>query len=207
MASRGLGKSLVISYMNAATFELVERKLIANTTKPLSVILAFDGDVAHKKARQFFAHLLEEFEEEFELESSWWSFEQLCQERFAEAAARAAASADVIGFVSAAPGDLPFPVKAWIERWLAKKEDRDAALVALVGRESDGTQTPSPMQQYLEHIAKEAGLAFFPGTFALPQGAPRFMPETILARAETRTALMETILNYVPPPPRWGINE
>jgi hypothetical protein len=198
--------------MNAATFELVERverKLIANTTKPLSVILAFDGDVAHKKARQFFAHLLEEFEEELGLESSWWSFEQLCRERSAEEAARAAASADIIGFVSAAPEDLPFSVKAWIERWLAKKEDRDAALVALVGRESDGTQTqtPSPMQQYLEHIAKEAGLAFFPGTFALPQAAPRFTPETILARAETRTALMETILNYVPPPPRWGINE
>jgi hypothetical protein len=207
MASHRLGRSLIISCMNAATFELVERKLIANTTKPLSVILAFDGDVAHNKARQFFAHLLEEFEEELDLESGCWSFAQLCQERFAEEAARAAATADLIGFVSAAPGDLPFPVKAWIERWLAKKEDRDAALVALVGRESGGAQTPSPMQQYLEHIAKEAGLSFFPGTFALPEAAPRFAPETIRARAETRTALIETILNYVPPPPRWGINE
>jgi hypothetical protein len=169
--------------------------------------LAFDGEVAHKKARQFFAYLLEEFGEELRLEPSWWSFEQLRQDRFAEDAAHAAATADIIGFVCAASGDLPFPVKAWIERWLAKKGDRDAALIALAGREDGATQTPSSMQQYLEHIAKEAGLSFFPATFALPQETLLFTRETIRARAETTTALMETILDYVPPPPRWGINE
>jgi hypothetical protein len=57
------------------------------------VLLAFDGDLAHKKARQFFAYLLEEFGEELQLEPSWWSFEQLRQDRFAEAAAHAAATA------------------------------------------------------------------------------------------------------------------
>ena len=207
MASHGRRRSLFISYMNPATLEFIERSLSANSTKPLSVLLAFDGDVAYIKARQFFAYLLEMFGDELPLESSWWSFEQLRQDPFAENAARAAATADIIGFVSAASGDLPFAVKAWIERWLAKKEDRDAALVALAGRENGAAQTTSPMQHYLEHIAKEVGLSFFPGTFVLPQENPRFTRETIRVRAETTTPLLERIVSYVPPPPRWGINE
>ncbi len=178
--------------MNALPAPL-RQKLLVQSTEPFSVVVAFDSAAALNHAKQLCSHLLDQLNHTVDIQCSWCQFDQLPDERFAREAVEVAAVADLIVVASARATDPPLVVKAWLDKSLASRTDRDAALAALIGSPTGCLPPDSTVYAYLQAAAGRSGLAFFASGFAAPQPAS---PLTDLSkRASTLTPCLQAILN------------
>jgi len=190
--------------MNALPAPL-RQKLLAQSTRPFAVVVAYDCAVALHPAKQFCAQLLEEPSHAIDLQCSWCQFDQLPDGRFAREAVEVAAAADLIVVASARADDPPPAVKAWLEKSLATRTDRGAVLSALIGSPTGCVPSDSSAYAYLQTAAGRNGLVFFATGFVAPRAAS---PLTDLEkRAAALTPCLRAILNRPVGIPRWGINE
>ena len=183
----------------------LRQKLLVQSTEPFSVVVAFDSAAALNHAKQLCSHLLDQVNHTVDIQCSWCQFDQLPDERFAREAVEVAAVADLIIVASARATDPPPVVKAWLEKSLASRTDRDAALAALIGSPTGCLPPDSTVYAYLQAAAGRSGLTFFASGFAAPHPAS---PLTELnKRASALTPFLQAILNRPIGIPRWGINE
>ena len=190
--------------MNALPAPL-RQKLLVQSTRPFSVAVAFDNPVAMNHAKRFCSRLLDELHHTVDFQCSWCQFDQLADERFAREAVEVAAVADLIVVALARASDPPPLVKAWLEKSLASRIVRDAALAAVIGSPIGCLPPYSTAYAYLQAAAGRNGLAFFASGFAAPQPAS---PLTDLnKRASSLTHCLQAILDRPVGIPRWGINE
>lgn len=80
---------------------------------------------------------------------------------FAEAV-RAAAEADVLVISVCDAGDLPRLLQAWIDGWMPRRAGRAGTLVALIGVPTRPDALSGRAHEYLETVARRAGLDFLP---------------------------------------------
>ena len=176
-------------------------------TESWSVVVVCEDAAIHAHALTLCDHLMKEYWTEVEFEFGWWLFAGLGDPQKALAAARAAADADMIVFATHPEGDLPEPVKAWVEAWLAARGEREGALIGLV-READGTKSSaSPKHAYLREIAHQAKLDFLS---EMPLMVPGTIPndtDTAARRASQVTSVLDEILHQSRPPSHYGLNE
>lgn len=191
--------------MNALLRKPEELKLLCDVAKPFTAVVAYDDSLARRNAIRFYSWLVQEFGDELDFDSGWWSFEQLSQPRIAEKAAGVTMGADMV-VISTVSQDLPGHAKLWIEAWLAGKGEQDMALVALVGAANSRKRPATVAHAYLERVAQQAGLSYFANQFQLPEPMSASTIEAIQFRAETVTPLLKEIL-HSRPSPHWGINE
>lgn len=191
--------------MNALLQKPAELKLLCDVAKPFTAVVAYDDPLARRNAIRFYSWLVQEFGDELNFDSGWWSFEQLSQSRIAKKAAGVTMGADMV-VISTASQDLPGHAKLWIEAWLAGKGEQDMALVALVGAANSRKRPATMAHAYLELVAQQAGLSYFANQFQLPEPMSASTIEAIQLRAETVTPLLKEIL-HSRPSPHWGINE
>src|SRR5437763_11716287 len=118
--------------MKALSFAPAERKLLSDSAKPFSVVVAFDDFTARQKAIQVYSRLIKQSGNDFEIECNMWRFDELGPASRGPEAARVAAGSDMIVFASSNE-TLPDTIKLWIEMWLAERRDRETALVAVIG--------------------------------------------------------------------------
>jgi hypothetical protein len=144
---------------------------LAQSTKPFSIVMACEEPVAAEKAIQICSQVTQQIGAEFETNIQSWLFEKLGNETAMLESAAAAAVADLVVVAVGATRELPLPVKAWIERWLARKSPGETGLAAVMIGTPDQPGTKSTASSYLEHVAKEAGLAFFIARLDLPYPA------------------------------------
>jgi hypothetical protein len=184
---------------------LLRQKLFAQSTHPFSVVIAYDGEPAMHQAKQLCSHLLDQSNHVVDLQCSWCQFDQLPDERFAREAVEVAAGADLIVVASAWAGDPPPAIKAWLEKSVAARTDRETALSALIGSPTGCLPSYSLMYAYLQTVAGRNGVAFYATGFVAPRTAS---PLTDLEkRAAALTPCLQAILNRPVGIPRWGINE
>jgi len=164
------------------------------------VFVAYDTPAAMQSAQRTATRLAER-SGGARMDWSFSSFEDLRQTPMAEDAAQFAASADMVVFATSDQGDLPFPTKAWVERWLSKRRHGESALIALSGRGSVTGSESTPAQHYLESVAREAGINFEEDRFDVAGTATGGRN-----RATQIATALESLLQ-LPPPPHWGINE
>jgi hypothetical protein len=88
---------------------------------------------------------------------------------FAEAV-RAAAEADVLVVSVRDTGELPINLLLWTDAWLPGRAGPAGALVALIGVPSQPDAQSGRAYQYLEAVARKAGLDFLPQERKLPDG-------------------------------------
>jgi hypothetical protein len=107
---------------------------------------------------------------------------------FAEAV-QAAAEADVLVISVRDVGDLPLLLHAWIDGWMPRRAGRAGALVALLGVPARPDALSGRAHEYLEAIARQAGLDFLPRERRLAEESlarstlPRMAPATDLTAA------------------------
>ncbi len=137
------------------------------------------------------------------LHSDWWSFDMLEAASEREAAADAAAHADMIWCAANACEVLPASVTTWAERWSARRDETDGAVVALLRCPAGYTVEQSPPRVCLCRFAQAAGLEFFTQRFDCDCGR--------LARTPSPFALLNGWFPLPSEPERghshWGINE
>jgi hypothetical protein len=190
--------------MNALPAPL-RQKLLAQSTHAFAVVVAFDNAAALNPAKQLCSQLLDQLNPQGDLQCSWCQFDQLPDERFAREAVDVAAAADLIVVAMARAGAPPPVVNAWLEKSLASRTNRGAALAALIGSPTGCLPPESVLYAYLQAAAGRNGLTFFASSFVAPQPASPLADLT--RRATALTPCLQAILDRPVGIPRWGINE
>jgi hypothetical protein len=172
----------------------------ANPRRTRCVTVVYETPAIREHAVGFCERLAEE-SDCIVLETNWWSFELLSHTLIASDAAQKAAAAEVIIFAMNVDGDLPPEIKLWIENWLAKRGEREGALVGLLEQEPGPPEMASFREIYLRHVARRAGMDY------LSHGAPTAadaIPDSIDSvnqRAGLVTSVLDDILHTHPHSP------
>ena len=103
-------------------------------------------------------------------------------------AVRAAAEADVLVISVRDAGDLPRLLHAWIDCWLTQGAGRAGTLVALIGVPTKQEALSGRAREYLETVARQAGLDFLPQERRLAEEALARSTPPRITRANELTA-------------------
>jgi hypothetical protein len=176
-----------------------------------SVAVVYADTAARERGISLCHHLVREFWTEIDFEFSWWRFRYLADPDLADAAARAAAAADMVVLSARASEEMPGHVKDWFNLWLPAGQTRDAALIVLTDTRNEVELSRSAFVSFAEQAARRANLDCL-----LPWGAPRRVsgqdPLGMMRdRATHVSQVLDEILHHVGPPPtlptHWGLNE
>ena len=152
----------------------------------LKSVLIYENFAAGVRARRFFESLASESEKT--LEEQMWDFDALGIREVRNAAASAARKADVVAVSVSAQQELPGTVRAWFDMWLWLLEGEKPALVALF--DSHATQNLVCIRDYLNWIARRAGIEFFVAHRQVPLSpVVRLMEEGIWPKSAEQAVL------------------
>jgi len=125
------------------------------------IMIAYDALAAGQRAFQLFSRLDQEHVEGVHFQVQFWRFDLLSDPAWREFAAVDLTKADMIIIAASRKSDLPMHVQTWLSKCLAGRKTNDAAILALFGTEEEMDGAESPRLQFLQSIARAAGLAFF----------------------------------------------
>src|ERR1051326_512367 len=100
--------------------------------RPSSVVVLHEDGATREQALRFCDYLVQRFWATSLFEINWWSIGQLAEPPFPTQAAEQAAAADLILFAIHPEGDLTPELRGWINDWLARRGEREGALVGLL---------------------------------------------------------------------------
>ncbi len=170
---------------------------------PLKIVGVYADQPSHTLAMSVLRNTARHCSVVCKLHSDWWSFDMLQAASEREAAAHAAADADMIWCATNACKVLPASVRAWTDSWSARHGKADGALVALLRCPAGYAVEQSPPRVYLCRFAQAAGLEFFAQRFEWDCGRPAQTPSPF--------ALLNGWFPLPSDPERghshWGINE
>ncbi len=179
----------------------------SNSADVCAVAVVYDDTATRDRAMLLCDHLVGRLWEDIDFEFSWWKFDYLRAAQIAADAAAAARNADMIIFSAHAARELTPTVRNWIGTWTGERENREGALVALIGTAHDLIRGASPVHHYLRDVAKRARMEYLSN---LPEAVSEpfdVSVDAILSRATTVTLVMDRILKQASAPSHWGINE
>jgi hypothetical protein len=129
--------------------------------KPIfSAVLIYEGLAAGKRAKQFYERLTAKFDGDYRFTEEAWSFKVLGLAPIANAAASAAAAADIVIFSVSGTNQLPPKVEEWIETWVRLINEGNPALVALF--DSPVANRAVTIRAYLRRVTEGRRIDFFP---------------------------------------------
>ena len=114
-----------------------------------------------------------------------WKLNDLTQASVFAEAVNAAVVADVLVISVRDAGELPLMLHVWIDAWLPRRAGRTGALVAVIGVPAKPDVQSGRAHEYLEDVARQAGLDFLPRERMLPQeplARPVNLPLGVTAR-------------------------
>jgi hypothetical protein len=103
-------------------------------------------------------------------------------------AVQAAAVADVLVISVRDAAELPLLLRVWIDAWMPVRAGRPGALVALIGLPAQPDTQSGHAYQYLQAVARRAGLDFLPRERKLPEGRAVSTPPVITPVADLRVS-------------------
>ena len=172
-----------------------------------SVFVLYEDVTARNRAIRICDHLRLKFEPELCFDFSWWKFLFLEERTLAAFASKKASEADMIIVSAHAGGEFPWAVEHWMESWVSRRTVWPSVLVPLIGSANEQADEVTPRHLYLKRVAQRAGMDFLPHKATDPSREGSESIVEISRRAETRTPVMENILNRYHSPDHWGINE
>lgn len=108
--------------------------------------------------------LNEQFAAKTDLLCTQCQFQQLEDRRFSSEATDVVASAHLVILATTDGEQLPAAVQQWMEQWLVRRNQPEAALVATVQQNAQPPQE-TRVHSYLQNAAMKAGVKFFAGAF------------------------------------------
>jgi len=167
----------------------------------LSVVVVYDDAASREQAVQVCEHLIARFWADRDLDLGWWSCAQMGELVASSEALDKASRADLIVFALQPDGDLPATLQNWIEECVSLRGDREGLLLHLSG-DSKESESASGRHVFLRHAAHRGGMDYLthePQTLSWSQPDS---PDSITARAESVTRVLDEILHAQPAPPR-----
>lgn len=173
---------------------------------PFDLVVAYEDTPTRNRALLLYDRLSEQLADDYDFQCTWWKFDHLCSHTLREQAADAAGAANMVIMSLRSGLMLPPMAKIWIDTWLSRKEIRKSALVGLIGERQQSDPATPPVVTYLERIARKAKMDFFVHRFEAAMQREEYSLDTITERARKVTPLMQGILDYRLPTPKWGLN-
>ena len=177
-------------------------------TPDFNVMIAYEDFESGKQAKSTYDFLIENLGTNCRFASQMWKFDVLGIPKLREMAAKDAATADIVILACKGPNRLPIEVKAWIELWLAEKNNA-IALVALFDSPDADPQQVESTREYLSSVAKRGQMEFFMQPYELPMIPKAERPawqrqiSPLDEEALSTLSVAQQDLSF----PRWGINE
>lgn len=197
--------------MRTARDNLTGLHINPNIDDQWSVTVVYEDTGSRERALSLCHHLSQGFHTEIEFAFTWWRFRYLEDPDIAQAAAQAAAQADILLFSASGHHELPEEVRSWSELWIPMRAGREGVLLVLTEDTDDSELSASPLFQSLRNLARRASMDCLPRMTDDPWVTPLPGIRSIQNRAAQGTRILDDILRRVPPSPapptHWGINE
>lgn len=177
-------------------------------TPDFNVVIAYENFESGKQAKATYDFLVENLGTNCKFSSQMWKFDVLGIPKLREMAAKDAAAADIVILACKGSNRLPIEVKAWIELWLAEKNN-SIALVALFEAPEGNLEQLEATREYLSSVAKRGQMEFFMQPHELTvnpkteSGAWQRQISPLDEEALSKLSGIAQDSSF----PRWGINE
>ena len=171
-----------------------------------SVVVLYEDKSTRDRAMATCDHLVQQFWTEVEFDFHWWRMDFLADPGMAQTAALDAREADIIIFSSSVAEFSP-GILQWFDQWAEQRGGREGMLLDLTHNSATPTPIIARKQFCLRQIANHAGLDYLT---RIPSQIGSTLPnswQNAEARAGQVTAVLDEILNKLPPPPHFGLNE
>jgi hypothetical protein len=197
--------------MRTARENFTNTQLDPLSDNPWSVTVVYEDTGARERALCLCHQLVRSFQAEIDFAFTWWRFRYLEDPDIAQAAAQAAAQADILLFSVTNRDDPPQEVRNWTELWVPRRSPGDGVLLVLTEDPEDGGLSASPLFMFLNNVARRASMDCLPRFSDEPWSTPPDAIQSIQNRAAQGTRILDDILRRTPPihapPSHWGINE
>ena len=168
------------------------------------ILILFEDENASDRATRLYDHLFRNTKNHCRLETSCWD-SKYCDAL--DGLVETVTMADIIIVAGCETSELPAEIQAALRTGLAVRRTERGALVALLGRTDIREQAPSELHLFLQKLAQEFGLKFFPGAFEIPEDRPTYDFDSIHERTNRMTPTLNRILHRNIRPIDYGINE
>lgn len=190
--------------MNSVATQAISRS--ADPAGALKVVLVYEDFETGLTARHTLNGIVEAFEMEADFQINLWRFDLFADPAVRLEAVDEANNADLVLVSVRGYQELPAGARLWFEEWFARQRSHDPALVLLLDLDALRTPVADRMLGQLSASAKHAGVELFihPGDAQVRWTSA---VQDIHRRAETRTLLVDEMLDERPSFRHWGINE
>jgi hypothetical protein len=174
-----------------------------------NVVIAYEDFDTGKHAKKTYDFLVENLGRECQFTNQMWKFDVLSIPKLREMAANDAVMADIIIISCHGSDELPEPVQAWIESWMAEKGSANA-LVALFDCPHEDFLKTRRIRNYLAEVAEKAGMEFFAQPDDWPGHRNKEGPSPFRRDSDLNGRTISTLAGVLQQDrsfPRWGINE
>jgi hypothetical protein len=171
--------------MSKPYFALDEKTLTPDYSPALQVFVAYESAGSCFQGSNFCRFLTEDLGRGLDLESTFFSLDVLAGQQDRQETIEAVAQADIVVFAMNTDSRLRPEVIYWIESWIPLQLARTGGLLILIENGGKSRRAPSFMENYLDGVARRAGMNFLlqrlDAAAAPGRGAPAKTEEPILA--------------------------
>jgi hypothetical protein len=165
------------------------------------MVILYDTQSALSRATGICERIMTRFWQDLDIEMAHWPLDSLAEAEHGEAAASKAAAADILVVAASGTGKFPEAFASWTERWLARRNQHEGALVGLFdpGTGSKGESASRDIQ--LHQLALRAGMDYLRHLPSTPLHSIPDSTEWCASRAERLTGTLDEIIRSNPRPP------
>ncbi len=176
---------------------------------PFDLVVAYEDRATRNRALHLYDHLAQQLLDDYDFKCAWWKFDHLSDPSLRDHSIDDAAQANMVIVSLHARPEIPEEHKRWVESWLALREQRKCALVAMVGDGEQASVDSSSLISWLRNAARLGHMDFFNHSFGVSTGQSQagVGRQGISPGNTTPLNLTAGLPGQPIPDSRWGINE
>lgn len=197
---RHMSKSLPVTNLPGAHWE---------PKTPFDLVVAYEDRMTRNRALHLYDHLAQQLLDDYDFKCAWWKFDHLAEPSLREDSIDDAAAANMVILSLHARPEIPEEQKHWVESWLAFRNQRKCALVAMIGNGETPPIDSTNMITWLCNAARLGRMDFFNHSFGVPTGlaTPTFEKAHVVPGNTGPMTLTAGLPGQPIPDARWGSNE
>ena len=176
---------------------------------PFDLVVAYEDRATRNRALHLYDHLAQQLLDDYDFKCAWWKFDHLSDPALREHSIDDAAQANMVILSLHARPEVPEEYKRWVESWLALRDQRKCALVAMIGDGQKAAVDSSGLISWLRNAARLGHMDFFNHSFGVSavQSRAGVGLQGMSTGNSTPLNLTAGLPGQPIPDARWGSNE
>ena len=176
---------------------------------PFDLVVAYEDRATRNRALHLYDHLAQQLLDDYDFKCAWWKFDHLSDPSLRDHSIDDAAQANMVIVSLHARPEIAEDHKRWVESWLALRDQRKCALVAMIGDGEQAAIDSSSLTSWLRNAARLGHMDFFNHSFGVStaQSPSGIGLKGMSPGNSTPLNLTAGLPGQPIPDTRWGINE